>query len=171
MQCVILNSSHEPLALVPPQRGLLLVMSGQATLLQSCPDRSFRSARAEHPVPLAIVLARYVQTGARLHREAGLSNESLFLRDGFTCQYCGVRQGDVTRGGRVRLTRDHVLPTSRGGADRWENVVSACAPCNNRKADMTPEEAGMRLRTRARAPRQIELLELRVRDRLRSVLA
>jgi 5-methylcytosine-specific restriction endonuclease McrA len=68
-----------------------------------------------------------------------LTNKTLFRRDDHRCLYCG-RQFP-----RSELTRDHVQPTSRGGEDRWENVVAACSRCNWRKDDKTPEEANMPL--------------------------
>ncbi|MAC35282.1 MAG: HNH endonuclease [Haliea sp.] len=68
-----------------------------------------------------------------------LCNRTLFRRDDHRCLYCG-RQFP-----RADLTRDHVLPTSRGGRDRWENVVAACRRCNWQKDNQTPEEAGMPL--------------------------
>ncbi len=68
-----------------------------------------------------------------------LNNPTLFRRDGQLCMYCGVRH-------RVSdLSRDHVTPVSRGGADTWNNVVSACKRCNNHKGDRTPEQAGLEL--------------------------
>lgn len=66
-----------------------------------------------------------------------LSNPALFGRDGHLCLYCGERFA-----GRD-LSRDHVTPLSRGGADDWKNVVTACKRCNNHKAGRTPEQAGM----------------------------
>ena len=68
-----------------------------------------------------------------------LCNRTLFRRDDHTCLYCGSKFT------RADLTRDHVLPTSRGGTDRWENVVAACRRCNWQKDNRTPEEARMPL--------------------------
>ncbi len=68
-----------------------------------------------------------------------LCNRTLFRRDDNRCLYCGQQHP------RSDLTRDHVLPTSRGGGDRWENVVAACRRCNMQKDNRTPEEAGMPL--------------------------
>jgi hypothetical protein len=68
-----------------------------------------------------------------------LCNRTLFRRDDHRCLYCGDR---FSRG---ELTRDHVLPVSRGGSDRWENVVAACRRCNWQKDNQTPEEARMPL--------------------------
>jgi hypothetical protein len=76
-------------------------------------------------------------------RKAGfapaLDNRLLFKRDDNRCMYCGEQHA------RGRLTRDHIIPVSRGGTDSWSNVVAACAGCNNRKANKTPEEAHMPL--------------------------
>lgn len=72
-------------------------------------------------------------------RKTGFNNLMLFRRDNYLCLYCG-HQFDY-----CGLTRDHVVPRSRGGKDIWENVVSACQRCNHHKADRTPEEAGMQL--------------------------
>ena len=69
----------------------------------------------------------------------------IFNRDQFTCQYCGKQ----TR----QLTLDHVIPRYRGGQHTWENVVSACAACNRRKAGRTPEEANMKLHKIPAPPR------------------
>jgi 5-methylcytosine-specific restriction endonuclease McrA len=68
-----------------------------------------------------------------------LCNRTLFRRDDHRCLYCGRQYP------RSDLTRDHVMPKSRGGLDRWENVVAACKHCNWTKDDRTPEEARMPL--------------------------
>lgn len=68
-----------------------------------------------------------------------LTNQALFSRDRHLCLYCGQQYL------RADLTRDHVLPLSRGGRDVWENVVSACLACNVRKGSRTPQQAGMPL--------------------------
>jgi len=68
-----------------------------------------------------------------------VAKEKLFRRDRHTCAYCGQRFSE-----RV-LQCEHVVPESRGGPWSWMNLVSACAACNGRKADRTPEEARMPL--------------------------
>lgn len=76
---------------------------------------------------------------ARAHYIPPLNNQALFARDAHMCMYCG---GQFSPRG---LSRDHILPLSRGGTDSWKNVVSACKRCNNRKAGRMPEVAGMEL--------------------------
>ncbi|MGE0383736.1 MAG: HNH endonuclease [Gammaproteobacteria bacterium] len=83
-----------------------------------------------------------------------LSNRELFLRDGNLCIYCGDEFPDGA------LTRDHVVPLSRGGRDRWSNVVAACRPCNIRKGNRRPEEAGMALLAIPYVPNWAEFLVL-----------
>lgn len=68
-----------------------------------------------------------------------LNNKALFRRDDHICLYCGGRFPEG------KLSRDHVTPVSRGGLDIWNNVVSACKPCNNLKGSLRPEEAGLQL--------------------------
>jgi 5-methylcytosine-specific restriction endonuclease McrA len=79
-------------------------------------------------------------SSAGAHRHApGLTNQMLFVRDRQVCAYCGGRF-------MVRdLSRDHVVPVSRGGKDAWTNTVTACRSCNTRKGGRAPEQAGMPL--------------------------
>ena len=83
-----------------------------------------------------------------------LTNRELFLRDAHICMYCGSRHKESA------LTRDHVLPMSRGGGDRWSNVVTACRSCNARKGNRNPEEAGMPLLAVPYVPNWAEYLAL-----------
>ena len=83
-----------------------------------------------------------------------LTNIALFRRDGFLCLYCG---GEF---GKSQLTRDHVMPVSRGGLDTWENVVTACRACNQRKADALLDECGMSLLATPYVPNRAEGLIL-----------
>ena len=83
-----------------------------------------------------------------------LTNKYLFRRDEHMCMYCGQELS------RLSLTRDHVLPRSRGGKDTWTNVVSACKPCNQRKGARLPEEANMPLLAVPFQPTFSELLYL-----------
>lgn len=100
-----------------------------------------------------------VATRGRAHARAlnptpTLSNPALFARDAHLCLYCGLQFP------RSQLTRDHVVPLSRGGRDAWENVVSACFPCNSRKRDRTPQQASMPLLAVPYRPSWIEHLIL-----------
>lgn len=89
-----------------------------------------------------------------LFRVPTLTNRALFRRDQHICAYCG---GEF---GHLDLTRDHVMPTSRGGKDIWQNVVASCSGCNKVKDDRTPEESGMKLLYVPYAPNRAEYLIL-----------
>ena len=93
------------------------------------------------PVPAVVRLRYMVRTPRRAI--ATVSRRAVFARDDYRCQYCGDRADSI----------DHVLPRSRGGRHEWENLAAACRPCNTRKRDRTPDEAGMRLLRPCRAPR------------------
>jgi 5-methylcytosine-specific restriction endonuclease McrA len=87
-----------------------------------------------------------------------LTNAALFARDSHLCLYCGQQFG------RFQLTRDHVVPISRGGADIWENVVSACVSCNVRKGSRSPQQAAMPLLAVPYRPSWVEHLILSNRN-------
>ena len=144
-QCLLLNASFEPLApLISLSRAMRLVLAGKAEIVED-DGRTVRAAGSpprEFPRPVVLRLVSFVAVPRR-HRR-GVTNTWLFARDGYRCAYCGRHQSDL--GAREYLTRDHVLPTSRGGANTWEKCVTACLRCNLRKADRTPGEARMPLR-------------------------
>jgi 5-methylcytosine-specific restriction endonuclease McrA len=154
MACLALNASFEPLALIPSKRAIRLVLDNKAEIIETDGDRAFRSEREVFPVPTVIRLVRYVHVPRRFRRQ--VTNTFLFARDEYTCQYCGKHRSALR--GRQYLTRDHILPQSRGGGNTWGNVVAACSPCNNKKANRLPEEAGMKVRTRPREPNYVRLV-------------
>jgi len=84
-----------------------------------------------------------------------LSNRTLFRRDARLCLYCG---GEFFT---ADLSRDHITPLSQGGADEWQNVVTACKRCNNHKAGRTPEQAGMQLLAIPFTPTHAEYIYLK----------
>lgn len=135
-KCMIYNTTGEPLDLVPALLGLCLHLRGKAVILEIFPGQVVRSPRLEFPLPASVVLRKHRRVASR---EAALTNENLFLRDGYRCAYCGRRRDELDP--RERLTRDHLIPRSKGGADAWLNVVTACSSCNHRKDDRLPDAA------------------------------
>lgn len=138
-RALVLNASFEPLCLVPARRAVVLVLRSKAEVVHSDHDL-VRSERFRLARPSVIRLVQYVKVPYR--RRAALSRRAVFLRDGHECQYCGTRAENI----------DHVLPRSRGGGHTWENVVACCRRCNGAKENRTPQEAGMRLRSRPAPP-------------------
>ena len=138
---LVLNQNYQPLNVCTVRRAFVLVGRGKAESVSN--GRGFvRSVSQSFPAPSVIRLVYMVKRPVMRRR---LSRQAVFYRDGFTCQYCGKKT--------KQLTLDHIVPRSRNGAHVWENVVSACIPCNHSKAGLTPVEANMRLRNRPAAPR------------------
>jgi len=154
MGCLALNASFEPLTIIPVRRALRLVIDRKAEALEVDPNRPFRSETLAFPSPVVIRLTRFIHVPRRFRKQ--VTNTFLFARDRYACQYCGRRKDAF--GYRESLTRDHILPISRGGTNKWTNVVTACSKCNHRKGNRTPVEAGMRLRTRPAEPNDVELV-------------
>lgn len=112
-----------------------------------------------------IVAARSHARAQALSPSPSLTNTALFARDGNLCLYCGREFG------RHALTRDHVMPVSKGGRDVWENVVCACFHCNSRKGGRTPQQAGMPLLAVPYRPSWVEHLILSNRHILADQMA
>ncbi len=139
MGCLALNASFEPLTILTVERALRLVIDSKAEILEVDSGRVFRSQWDELPCPVVIRLARFVHVPRRFRRQ--VTNTFLFARDDYRCQYCRRHRSELRD--REFLTRDHVIPISCGGDNGWENVVTACSTCNNRKANHLPEKCGM----------------------------
>lgn len=154
MSCLALNASYEPLTIVPARRAVRLVLDGKAEILEEDCTQVFRSMRDVLPCPAVIRLVRYVHVPHRFRRQ--VTNTFLFARDDYTCQYCGTHRSALR--GREFLTRDHILPLSKGGENRWDNVVTACSRCNNRKGNRLPWEAGLEPLSAPREPNYVHLV-------------
>jgi 5-methylcytosine-specific restriction endonuclease McrA len=148
---LVLNATYEPLSIVPVQRAIVLLLKEKAELIEAAEER-LHAAYSSFPVPLVIRLVYYV----RIPRPVMLSpsRRTVLARDNYTCQYCGATPG------RANLTLDHIVPRSRGGPTNWDNVVAACRPCNVRKGNRTPDEAGLTLRRRPGRPSYLAVLLL-----------
>jgi 5-methylcytosine-specific restriction endonuclease McrA len=139
-RCLALNASFEPLTLVPVRRALRLVIDGKAEVVEADGDRLIRSERLAVPRPSVIRLVRFVHVPRKFRRQ--VTNTFLFARDDYRCQFCG-RAGDELRT-REYLTRDHLVPLSRGGTNEWTNVITACATCNTKKGNRLVDECAMK---------------------------
>jgi hypothetical protein len=105
-----------------------------------------------------IIAVRGEMGDKHIYRTPTLTNRALFRRDQGICAYCGQEFG------QDKLTRDHVIPSSRGGKNIWVNVVASCSSCNKHKDDRTPEEARMALLYLPYAPSRSEHLILMNRN-------
>jgi 5-methylcytosine-specific restriction endonuclease McrA len=148
---LVLNATYEPLNIVPVHRAIVLLLKEKAEIVEAA-KRQVRAERLAIDWPLVIRLVTFVPIPRRL--PLPLSRRTVMARDMYTCQYCGGQPS------KHELTVDHVIPRSRGGATIWENVVTACAPCNRRKGDRMPEEAHMMLRTKPARPHFVAIVLL-----------
>src|SRR5207237_7883135 len=116
--------------MVPVRRALRLVIDRKAEIVEA--DGSVvRSERLQFPRPLVIRLVKFIHVPRRFRRQ--VTNTFLFARDSYQCQYCGRHAAELRP--REALTRDHLVPLSRGGTNAWTNVTTACSSCNTRKAN------------------------------------
>ena len=125
--------SYFPLSLWPWQEAIKAVYLKRVNVAAEY-EEVVRSEKLTLPLPSVIVLKNYVVPT----KTVPFTRANLFLRDEFTCQYCGCKGKD--------LTFDHVVPKSRGGKTRWDNVVAACQSCNLRKAAKTTSQVGFKLK-------------------------
>ena len=131
---------NEAARVVDPETYQLFTWADWSKVVPRDGDAFIQAVRLRLRVPEVIVLAEY----DRLPSAAvSFSRRNVFKRDHWTCQYCGLQPGGE------ELTIDHVVPRSQGGTSTWDNCVLSCIDCNHRKADRTPQQAGMKLR---RAP-------------------
>ena len=139
---LVLNLNYVPVNVCTVRRAIVLVAKGKAELLEQRNDAvRVRTYNASHTAPSIIRLVYLVKRPFAPRR---LSKKEVFLRDHYTCQYCGQRS--------QHLTLDHVVPRRQHGPHTWDNVVAACGRCNLHKAGRTPEEANMKLSRLPTAP-------------------
>jgi 5-methylcytosine-specific restriction endonuclease McrA len=153
VRCLALNASFEPLTMVPVRRALRLVIEGKAEIVEADAGEHVRSERLTMPKPAIIRLVKFVHVPRRFRRQ--VTNTFLFARDSYRCQYCHRNQIELRH--RECLTRDHLIPLSRGGGNDWSNVVTACSSCNTRKGNHLPAECGMHPLTPPREPHFVHL--------------
>ena len=137
--------SYYPLSLWPWQTAVKAVFLERVDILASY-DREVHSPSLDMKIPSVIALRQFVKP----NEFPAFTRFNVFLRDRFSCQYCGSPK---------HLTFDHVIPRRLGGRTTWENVATACAPCNLRKGGRTPEQARMPLLVRPIRPTSWQLQE------------
>ncbi len=142
---LLLNATYEPLRILHWQRAVTLLWREKVEVLE-VHDRQIHGVSRSISLPSVMRLHSIIRLRDR-HRAVKFSRVNIFTRDRYCCQYC-------TKAFRTaELTFDHILPISRGGRKTWENIVTACWRCNNRKSGRTPKEAGMRLLKKPLRPR------------------
>ncbi len=137
---LVLNLDHYPIAVVPVQKAMVLLLMEKAQLLASYELLEIRTVSRSYAYPSVIRLTHYKHIP---YKGVLLNRANLFRRDRGQCQYCGSAK---------QLTIDHVIPRSKGGKTSWTNLVTACNRCNVLKGDKTLEQVDMQLRTEPFVP-------------------
>ncbi|MFZ2325142.1 MAG: HNH endonuclease [Ignavibacteriaceae bacterium] len=131
---MVLNQSYEPLSICNLRKAIVLLYLGKAESIINDDRKSLHSIDSTYPWPSIIRISKFIKVP---YKKVVLTRKNILRRDGFKCAYCG--RSDLA------LTVDHVIPKARGGDDTWENLITACTFCNNKKGDHTLEEAKMKL--------------------------
>lgn len=134
---LVLNASFEPVSICAGRRALTLIVKDAAVIQEHTGREVYRGIM----FPSVIRLKRYTYIPTRMQVT---TRKNILARDHYMCQFCDKR---LPAG---ELTLDHIIPESKGGPSSWSNLIACCSPCNRKKADRTPEEAGMTLRHRPR---------------------
>lgn len=152
---LVLDQSYQPIKIVSWMKAITLVLSGKAELVETEDMIPIHSVNQTFQLSSIIRIFKNIVHTKSTH--ISFTRHNIFLRDQWKCQYCHKQLKTH------QLNWDHVLPRSRGGATVWENIVAACYPCNTKKADRTPEEAGMKLLKRPSKPRFTVQMSVRMR--------
>ncbi len=140
----MLNASYEPLVIVTWQRAIQLLFQGKVEVIETS-DTEVRTVRFSIKIPAVLRLLQYVPLRKK-KQLIKFSRANILLRDDHTCQYCGHKYG------KAQLTLDHVIPIVQGGTKSWENIVTACKSCNQKKGGQTPAQAGLHLIRKPKQP-------------------
>lgn len=150
---LLLTPYYMPTKILQWQDAIKMVYEGTARVVAEY-EEEVRSPSMTMKMPAVLVLKRHSKR--RTRGQVKFSRQNVYARDGYRCQYCAERFSAED------LTYDHVVPKRAGGRREWTNIVSACRPCNSRKADRTCDQAGMWPRTRPVEPGSLPLTGPRI---------
>ncbi|MGE4234504.1 MAG: HNH endonuclease [Bacteriovoracia bacterium] len=150
---LILNASFEPIHIVNWQKAMQLLIQGKVEVLEEY-DKEIRTVSLTFKLPAVLRLLTFIPF-TKKKSVVRFSRANIFARDQFTCQYCGRKRH------RHELTLDHVVPAVQGGAKSWDNIVTACIECNQKKGGRTPQQANMQLITKPKCPEWLPTFTIR----------
>lgn len=148
---LLLNADYSVLVPITLKRAINLYAVGKARFLKTKGDRKIHPQVDIQGLPVVAILTSYAKVP---HREIPITRRNILLRDDYTCQYTGELLTDRS------ASIDHVIPKSRAGSpgNTWGNLVACTKKVNNYKADQTPEEAGLKLKSHPHKPTWSELI-------------
>jgi 5-methylcytosine-specific restriction endonuclease McrA len=148
---LLLNSSYEPMNLCSTKKAMTLIFLDKAETVEWRDKEFIRTVNKNIKCPSIIRLKNRTRTS---RGKVQLNRKNVFKRDGFKCGYCGNTKD---------LTIDHIIPKSKGGKSTWENLVTACISCNNKKDDKLYYEVGLKLNITPKVPNHIIFLAQSIR--------
>lgn len=155
VRSLLLNASYEPMKIVSWQKALILWFQNKVDVLEYHTTFA-RTVQLKFQLPSVLKLKAYVRP--KNFHVVRFCRENVYIRDNFTCQYCGVKFPTK------HLTLDHVVPASHNGPKNWTNVTTACRDCNQRKANRTPRTANMPLLKDPQIPSWLPTLGLQLSE-------
>jgi len=148
--CVILNGDYSYLNTVSWQKAIKLMVKGKVSVVKYTGAAVRTAENMLIKIPAVLKLMKIIRIIYRT--KVPFSKKNVMVRDGFTCQYCGALK---------ELTIDHVIPVSRGGKSKFENCVTACKQCNNKKSNKLPSEIHMYLKKQPISPTIAEFTRIK----------
>lgn len=146
-QVLVLTPYYTPHKIISWQTAICMLFLGKIEVVDEY-DEVIRAPSLSMRIPAVV---RLKKTIGNIKRGMKFSRVNILQRDGFRCQYCGVH-------GRIdELNYDHVVPRSQGGRTVWDNITTSCYPCNKKKANRTPEQAGMPLLSKPHKPKTLPM--------------
>jgi 5-methylcytosine-specific restriction endonuclease McrA len=147
IRTLLLTPWMAPHKIISWQRAVTLLYLGKVEVVEEYDDE-LRSISAVIKTPAVV---RLTKGHASTKQVVRFSRVNVYTRDGFRCQYCGAKKP------MDELNYDHVIPRMRGGQTVWENIVTSCYGCNDRKGSRTLEEAGMKLLRKPFKPKTLPI--------------
>ncbi|GLI63673.1 hypothetical protein VaNZ11_006711 [Volvox africanus] len=148
-RALVLDCAYRPINVLTWYKAFHFDYFGKGEVLEYYPPPAVcTTGLGDHPLPAVLRVPQYTADMQDLCSRVACTRRNIMVRDGFCCQYCGSRRD---------LTLDHVHPVSKGGKETWENLVTACMRCNQKKSDRTLRDLGWKLRRQPKEPTPFEI--------------
>jgi 5-methylcytosine-specific restriction endonuclease McrA len=151
-QVLLLDNSFQPITFITLKKALKLIVKERVEVIKSTDVELHKGIYYPKVLRLIAALKNFFK------RTIKWSKGNVFLRDNYTCQYCGIH---IPKG---QCTLDHIIPVSKGGKDRWENSACSCKKCNQDKGNNFNHEIGYVLRKEPRTPTLLDLISIKFKD-------
>jgi 5-methylcytosine-specific restriction endonuclease McrA len=137
---LVLNNDYTAIAVTNTKTAIKLLFSERAEIIKHKPNKFIYTVDDKYQMPSILRLKKWININKV---KVPLNKRNIFIRDNYTCAYCGAKEN---------LTLDHMIPKSKGGEDSWDNLVTCCTTCNNKKDDMMLYETKMKLKYKPSKP-------------------